>query len=88
MAKLKKIPYESFCQCQLTANRSWSLHQLDVKKTFLHGHLHELVSIRPPPEFRAQGEKGKFEGEKKARYGLIYISPRLLRRGSRYEVWL
>lgn len=60
----------------VAANRSWPLHQLDVKRAFLHGDLHQGFELR--------GRKGKFAGEKR-RY---MVSSSLLGLGSRYEVWL
>lgn len=58
VAKLNSIPYESFCQLQLT-----DLHQLDVKKAFLFLSSWRPprigIGMSPPPGFRAQGEEGK-----------------------------
>lgn len=79
--KLTKIPYEAFCQLQLT-DLAWSLHQLDVKKAFPHGDLHTRVSIRLPPGFRAQGEEGKVWRWKKARVSYISSAPRAW-----FEIW-
>jgi len=78
--KLTKIPYEAFWQLQLT-DLAWSLHQLDVKKAFLHGDLHTRVYIRLTPGFRAQGEEGQVWRWRRG----SHISPRLLGLGSRYE---
>jgi histone deacetylase 1/2 len=35
----------------IAVSRSWPIHQLDVKNTFLHGHLDEMVYCQQPPGF-------------------------------------
>ena len=35
----------------LAVSRSWPIHQLDMKNTFLHGHLEETVYCQQPPGF-------------------------------------
>ena len=36
----------------IALSRSWSIHQLDVKNSFLHGHLTETVYMHQPMGFR------------------------------------
>ena len=42
----------------MTAMRSWSLYQLDIKNAFLYGDLVDEVYMERPPGFVAQGEFG------------------------------
>lgn len=36
----------------LDVSRNWLIHQLDMKNTFLHGHLHKTVYMHQPQVFR------------------------------------
>jgi hypothetical protein len=51
-------------------NFGWSLHQLDVKNTFLHVYLEEEVYIEIPPRFVNNQTLGKVSRLKKSLYGL------------------
>jgi hypothetical protein len=33
----------------MAASSSWTISQMDVKNVFLHGDLHEEISMHPPP---------------------------------------
>lgn len=35
----------------LALSKSWCLHQLDVKNTFLQGHISETIYMHQPPDF-------------------------------------
>ncbi|WVZ91887.1 hypothetical protein U9M48_038000 [Paspalum notatum var. saurae] len=35
----------------IAVSRDWPIHQLDVKNTFLHGHMEEIVYCEQPPGF-------------------------------------
>ena len=53
----------------LSINKSWDLHQLDVKNAFLYDNLAEKVYIEQPPGYVTQ-EKNNVCLLKKAIYGL------------------
>ena len=44
------------CLLTIVAARNWFTHQLDVQNAYLHGDLHEIVYMEPPPGLRRQGE--------------------------------
>ena len=54
----------------LVVTHNWDLHQLDIKKVFLHGDLQEEVYMEQPPGFVAQGKIGKVCCLRKSLYGL------------------
>ena len=54
----------------LAARNSWSVYQLDVKSTFLHGELNEAVFVEQPQGYEKKGEEYKVYKLKKALYGL------------------
>jgi hypothetical protein len=50
--------------------KGWSLHQMDVKNVFLHGHLHEEVYMEQPLDYVDQTHLNLVCRLKKALYGL------------------
>jgi len=50
--------------------RRWPLFKLDVKSTFLNGHLKEKVYVTQPPGFAVKGCERKVYRLKKALYGM------------------
>jgi histone deacetylase 1/2 len=54
----------------LSVSRGWSLRQLDVKNTFLHGVLEEEVYMKQPPGFENSHALHYFCKLDKALYGL------------------
>ena len=43
----------------IIAAQDLELEQMDVKMTFLHGHLEERIYMEQPPDFRDPGSEGK-----------------------------
>ena len=88
VAKLKKIPYESFCQLQLT-DLGHCISSMSKRPFFMETSTNRFLFGWWGWYFTdGRYSNGKVFRWKKAIYGLIYISPRLLGLGSRYEVWL
>ena len=54
----------------LARTRKWKMHQMNVKNAFLNGDLLEEVYMEQPPDFVAQGERGKVCHLQKSLYGL------------------
>ena len=54
----------------LTAQRGWTIYQLDVKSAFLHGKLNEVVFVKQPCSYVRKGNEQKVYKLKKALYGL------------------
>ena len=54
----------------MTAMRSWSLYQLDIKNAFLHRNLVKEVYMKQPPGFVAQRESGLVCRLRRSLYGL------------------
>jgi Reverse transcriptase (RNA-dependent DNA polymerase) len=54
----------------LAANLDWSLHQFDVKNTFLHGDLEEEIYMELPPRYRYLGSATKMCKLERSLYGL------------------
>jgi hypothetical protein len=54
----------------VAVSHNWSLHQLDVQNTFLHGVLEEEVYIKEPLDFHDASHPGYICKLDKALYGL------------------
>nr|GFA65223.1 putative ribonuclease H-like domain-containing protein [Tanacetum cinerariifolium] len=54
----------------VASNQGWSLHQFDVKNSFLHGELKEEVYMEAPPGFSEHFKPGEACRLKKYLYGL------------------
>ena len=54
----------------IVAEMGWSIHQMDVKKSFLKGVLEEEVYIEQPQGFEVHGRESHVCKLKKALYGL------------------
>ena len=66
---IAKLTFIRLC-LSMAATHKWSLHQLDIKNTFLHGDLQEEVYMEQPPGFVAQGKSDKVCRLRKSLYGL------------------
>lgn len=83
VAKLNSIPYESFCQLQLT-DLGHCISSMSKRPFLIETSTNRFIWVLHQV-FELRGRKGKFSGEKKRRY---MVSSSLLGLGSRYEVWL
>ena len=54
----------------LAAQKGWTLYQLDVKSSFLHGELNEEVYVEQPKGYELENSPQKVYRLKKALYGL------------------
>lgn len=54
----------------LAASNQWEIHHLDVKTTFLHGDLKEVVYVKKPEGFEVKGSEDKVYKLNKALYDL------------------
>lgn len=71
VAKLKKIPYESFCQLQLT-DLGHCISSMSKRPFFMETSTNRFLFVLHQV-FELRGRKGKFSGEKR-RYMVSYIS--------------
>lgn len=55
----------------LAVSRQWSIHQLDVKHVFLHGHLNKTVYIHQPSGFHDKAHPNHVCYLWKSLYGFI-----------------
>lgn len=54
----------------LAATNGWEVHHLDVKTSFLHGELKDIVYVTQPEGFEEKGYEGKVYKLNKVLYGL------------------
>jgi hypothetical protein len=54
----------------MAAAKGWSLHQMNAKNYFFHGHLHEEVYMEQPPGYVDQTHPNLVCRLKKALYSL------------------
>jgi hypothetical protein len=54
----------------IVAHNKWHVYQMDVKSTFLNGHLEEEVYVEQPQGYEIPGQENKVYRLKKALYGL------------------
>jgi len=54
----------------MVAHNHWSVHQMDVKSTFLNGELEEEVYVEQPQGYEVHGQEDKVYRLNKALYGL------------------
>lgn len=56
----------------LVASQGWTLHQMDVKTTFLHDMLQEVYIVEKPHGFEVEDRKTHVCRLKKVLYGLNF----------------
>jgi hypothetical protein len=54
----------------IVVQNKWHVYQMDVKSTFLNGHLEEEVYVEQPQGYEIPGQENKVYRLKKALYGL------------------
>ncbi|GJX55740.1 ribonuclease H-like domain-containing protein [Tanacetum coccineum] len=70
----------------LAVSRQWPIHQLDVKKSFLHGHLTETVYMHQPPGFTDSAHSDYVCLLQKSLYGLKQAPRAWFQRFSSYAI--
>ncbi|GKB97909.1 ribonuclease H-like domain-containing protein, partial [Tanacetum coccineum] len=73
-ARLVAIRSQYCSHSSLAVSRDWTIHQLDVKNVFLHGHLSETVYMHQPPGFVDPNKPNYVCHPQRSLYGLKQAS--------------